>query len=319
MSGWLASATPASEPVPGTTLSTPGGKPALERDLAEPQRRHRRFARRLQHDGAAGGERRRDAARADLNRIVPRHDLRRHADRLAHRVVEEAGAERNRVAHDLVGDAGEELEVARRDLDVGARLAQRLAVVAALERRQLLGALAQRLRDPDHDAAALGRRGAAPGLRLERARARLPRRDRRPPSSPWRPWRARSPVDGSIDLERAAVGRVDALAVDDQLFDDAWSVAIESILARRCQRRAVVRTRSIRRLDQARCRLTPARRSIALARALPRIVRGGTPAGRSWRQGRPVDGSKRDAGRSRPRACCLISIRLSDDRRRPRR
>ena len=64
--------------------------------------------------------------------------------------------------HDLVGDAGEELEVARRHLHVGARLAQRLAVVAALERRELLGAIAQRLRDAQHDAAALGRQRCRP-------------------------------------------------------------------------------------------------------------------------------------------------------------
>ena len=162
MSGWLASAAPASEPVPGTTFSDAGRQAAREADFAEPQRRHRRFARRLQHDRASGGERRRDAARADLNRIVPRNDLRRDADRLADGEVEEAGPERDRVAHDLVGDAGEELEVARGDLHVGPRLAQRLAVVAALERRQFFGAIAKRLRDANHDAAALGRRDAAP-------------------------------------------------------------------------------------------------------------------------------------------------------------
>ena len=159
----------------GHDVEHAGRQAAREGDLAEPQRRHRRLARRLEHDRASGRERRRDAAGADLNRIVPRHDLRRHADRLANRVVEEPRAERDRVAHDLVGDAREELEVARRHLHVGPRLPQRLAVVAAFECGELFHLVAQRLRDALHDAAALGRRDPAPRLAVE---CRLRRLDR---------------------------------------------------------------------------------------------------------------------------------------------
>ena len=201
----------------GQHVDNPRRQAALERDLPQPHRRHRRLFGGLQHDGAAGGDRRGDPARADLDRVVPRDDLSRHADRLADGVVEETGAERDRVAHDLVGDAGEELEVARGHLHVGARLPQRLPVVAALEHRKVLRPVAQRLRDADHDPSALGRRGAAPGLRVERRMRgldgavdvglrRLGHGGERPAGR------------GVADLEGPAVGRVDALSVHNQLL-----------------------------------------------------------------------------------------------------
>src|SRR2546428_318171 len=75
---------------------------AFERDLAEPERRERRVTRRLEHDRAARGERGRDTARAYLDRVVPGDDLRGDSDRLADRVIDVAGAQRDRLAHDLV-------------------------------------------------------------------------------------------------------------------------------------------------------------------------------------------------------------------------
>ena len=302
--------------MPGTTLSDARRQAALERDLAEPQRRHRRFARRLQHDRAARGERRRDAARADLNRVVPRDDLRRHADRLAHGVVEEPGPERDRVAHDLVGDAGEELEVARRDLDVGARLPQRLAVVAALERGQLLDPIAKRLRDADHDAAALGRRRCRPRPSIRAPRAPPARRDRRRPSSPSRRSRARSPVDGSktsnVPPSDASTRSPSMMSCSVMHCDRRHrSAPRRRSSPDRVQRRAVVRSVDLR-LDQARSVDTRAPRR-ARASSSASVV-GHARASR--RSSRRAPASRSRQARRRPassrRACCLISIRLSD-------
>ena len=49
----------------------------LARELGEPQRGERRRGVRLQHDRAAGRERRRELPRRHHQRVVPRHDLRR--------------------------------------------------------------------------------------------------------------------------------------------------------------------------------------------------------------------------------------------------
>ena len=57
--------------------------------LAEPQRRQRRLLGRLEHDRAAGRQRRAELPRRHQQREVPRDDLADHADRLAQRVGEE--------------------------------------------------------------------------------------------------------------------------------------------------------------------------------------------------------------------------------------
>ena len=63
----------------------------------EPQRRERRLLGRLEHDRAAGRERRRHLPRRHHQREVPRHDLADDADRLAQRVgVPVAGHARDR-------------------------------------------------------------------------------------------------------------------------------------------------------------------------------------------------------------------------------
>ena len=61
----------ASDPVPGTMFSTPGGRPQARLISLKPERGHRGLARRLEDDGAAGSQRRGDAAGADLYRVVP--------------------------------------------------------------------------------------------------------------------------------------------------------------------------------------------------------------------------------------------------------
>src|SRR5512141_1000979 len=67
----------------------------------------------------------------------------------------------------LVAGAGVKLEIAGHRDRVGAGLAQRLAAVARFELREFLDPLGQRLRQLEHQAAALGGRHQAP-LALER-------------------------------------------------------------------------------------------------------------------------------------------------------
>ena len=62
--------------------------------LAQPQTRQRRFFRHLQHDGAAGGQRRPQLPGRHQQREIPRNDLADHADRLGPRVRQIFGARR---------------------------------------------------------------------------------------------------------------------------------------------------------------------------------------------------------------------------------
>ena len=82
-SGCSASAAPAVSPKPVTMLTTPSGKPASLNQFAETQRRERRLFGRLQHDRAAGGQRRRELPGRHHQREIPRYDLADDADRLA--------------------------------------------------------------------------------------------------------------------------------------------------------------------------------------------------------------------------------------------
>ena len=79
------STSPISDAGPTTTFSQPGGQPGLVLELREQERRERRLRRGLEHDGAAGGERRRDLVRDEVEREVERRDRADHADRAAQR------------------------------------------------------------------------------------------------------------------------------------------------------------------------------------------------------------------------------------------
>ena len=78
--GCLTSAAPVA-PSPVTMLTTPGGSPASATSSANSERRERRELGRLEHDGVAGRQRRRDFPRQHQQREVPRDDLPHHADR----------------------------------------------------------------------------------------------------------------------------------------------------------------------------------------------------------------------------------------------
>ena len=84
MPGWEDSASPTVGPSPLTRLNTPGGTPASSRISAKSTAFSGATSERLQHHGAAGGERRRDLAGDLVDRPVPRRDEAADADRLAH-------------------------------------------------------------------------------------------------------------------------------------------------------------------------------------------------------------------------------------------
>ena len=191
----------------------------------EADRGQRRLLGRLHHHGVARGQRRPELPRGHQQREVPGDDLADDADRLAQRVGVEVRARHvghrdvDRVALDLGRPAGHVVEQVRRQRDVRAEGdGVGLAVVQALELRQLLGVLEDQVADAPDDPAALRRRDAAPGALVEGL-----------PGGP----------DGAVDvlgialghvrqrlaggrvgrLERLARGGVDPLPVDEQL---AW-------------------------------------------------------------------------------------------------
>jgi hypothetical protein len=151
------------------------GDARLGQQAGEADRGQRRLLGRLQHHRVAGGQRRPELPRGHQQREVPRDDLADHADRLPQRVGVEVGAghvghrDVDRVALDLGRPARHVVEQVRRQRDVGAEGdGVGLAVVQALELRELLGVLEDQVADAPDDPAALGRRDAAPGAVIER-------------------------------------------------------------------------------------------------------------------------------------------------------
>ena len=111
--------------------------PGFQRQLGHADGGQRRVLGRLGDQRVAHRECRADDARQNLQRIVPRHDARHHAMRLAQRQRRVAVEEGDGVAMDLVGGAAVEFEIAHRRRNVGAALAHRLAGIAQFQRRKL--------------------------------------------------------------------------------------------------------------------------------------------------------------------------------------
>ena len=130
-------AAPAVGPKPGTTLMTPSGKPASWASSPIAQGGQRRLLGRLEHDGAAGRQRRAPLPRLHQQREIPRDDLPDHADRLVPRVAEIVALDRDRLAVDLVGPAGVVAVAFDGQRQVGVEASRdRLAVVERFEGRQ---------------------------------------------------------------------------------------------------------------------------------------------------------------------------------------
>ena len=145
-------------------------QPDLDRDLTERDGRQRRLAGRLEDDGVAARQRRRDLPCRQEQRKVPGHDGGDDANRFAERVGEVVALDGNRLPHHFVGPAGEVLEALgrRRNLDVP-RLADRFPVVNGLEPGHLVGLLHQAIGQPAHETPALARRHLSPGTVERRA------------------------------------------------------------------------------------------------------------------------------------------------------
>ena len=77
---------------PLTTLRMPGGPPASTNSSAEPHRHAGIALGRLEDEGVAAGDRRRELPQRDHRREVERRDAGDDAERLAHRIDVDAGA-----------------------------------------------------------------------------------------------------------------------------------------------------------------------------------------------------------------------------------
>jgi hypothetical protein len=173
----------ARRPVAGDDVEHAGGQPGLERQGGEPQRAQRRLLGRLEDDGVAGRERGPELPRRHEQRVVPRHDLTADADGLAGRVGEERAVGRVDRAVQLRRPARVVPQDRRGPADVPAGLEDRLAVVARLERAELLGVLVDQVREavqaPRPGRSARGRSSARRRTRsARRARPRRPCRGR---------------------------------------------------------------------------------------------------------------------------------------------
>ena len=195
-----------------------GWEPRLQGQLPEPQGGQRRLLGGLEHDRAAGRQRRPDLPDRHQQREVPGDDLSADADRLASRVTEDPG---------IAGGDGRSIDLGRPAcvvLEVGDGVGhvhplgelQRLAVVERLELGQLLlvrlDELGERLDPP----ATLGRGQLAPRRAdLERA----PRSRDGPVDvvgAGERDLRRHDAGRGVVGRKRPTVGGGAPLAVDEQ-------------------------------------------------------------------------------------------------------
>ena len=202
--GWSTSASPTTGPCPAAPTQS-GGSSSWSISRASSSDTGVSFGG-LEDDGVAcrqGGP----IFRAAGHRRVPRDDGADHADGLASRVREERPRLGHGVSQDVLADSPEVLEVADDVVDLGPRLADRLAVVARLDpgERRLVGV--EHRRDPPEHAGAVQRARAPPGA-VERVAGgphgavdvvRPGLGDRRP-----------RPADGRLEgLERPPVGAWD--------------------------------------------------------------------------------------------------------------
>jgi ParB family chromosome partitioning protein len=126
----------------GDDVHDAGGKFRLAAHVGEEKGRQRRRGGRLEDDGVAGSQRRRDLPREHEQREVPRDDLRGHAER--------ARIARGECVLQLVRPAGVVPEVRRSQRHVHvARFPDGLATVERLDDGELATSLLEDARDPE--------------------------------------------------------------------------------------------------------------------------------------------------------------------------
>ena len=198
---------PQTLPGPATTLRTPSGSPASSAILSSSIAVSGVSSAGLRTTRVAGGERRRHLPGGDRQREVPGHDQADHAERLAEGHVDAAG-DRDRLPEQPLRGAGVVAEGLDHHPDLAAGVADRLAGVARLQHRQLLGALLDRVgepvqqRAPGRPARPRARPGTPPWPAPPRRRPPRPRRAAAPPSPARSP--ARSPRSTLIRSRCAA-------------------------------------------------------------------------------------------------------------------
>jgi hypothetical protein len=140
-------------------VDDPGRKADLLDQLGEAERRERRLLGRLENHGAARGERGGELPRRHRQREVPRDDRAHDADRLPARVHVHLGEGRGeRFSPHLRAPPGEVAEVVDYDRKVTLpRIPKRLAVVEALQLRELLRVLLNQVREPEQQEPAIAR------------------------------------------------------------------------------------------------------------------------------------------------------------------
>ena len=155
-------------------LTTPLGEPRFHDQFAETQRRKRRLLRRLQYDGATGGQRRTQLPRCHQQREVPGNDLPRNSDRLSQRVGQilrswcVGHGDRNRIAFDLRRPARHIAKQIDGQRHIGGpRDGERLAVVEALQISEFFGVRFQQIGELPDEASAFGCGHPPPGTVVE--------------------------------------------------------------------------------------------------------------------------------------------------------
>ena len=143
-------------------------QPGLDQQFGKPHRHGRIALRRLEDEGIAAGERRREFPHRDHGREIERRDAGDDAERLAHRVEVDAGAGALAVfALDQMRDAAGEFDHFEAALDVAFGVGEGLAVLGGEQPRQRVEFLLHQFEELEHDARAPLRIGRRPG-RLRR-------------------------------------------------------------------------------------------------------------------------------------------------------
>ncbi|HYB47821.1 MAG TPA: NAD-dependent succinate-semialdehyde dehydrogenase, partial [Streptosporangiaceae bacterium] len=190
------------------------GHARLGQQASDGQRGQRGLRGRLEHDRAAGRQRRADLAGGHRGREVPRRDQHRDAHRLAHdQDLVRPGRRLHQHAfhpHRLFGVPAEELG---RVGCLGPRVTQRLAVLGGHQLREGLGMLGHQLEGPAQAFRALPRRGRGPAGQRALGRAD---RVQRVLDGAVRDLHERVLGGGVDDAERAAVPSADPLTADQQ-------------------------------------------------------------------------------------------------------
>src|SRR3989454_1491998 len=119
-------------------VHNPGRKARRRRELSEFEGRERGQGGRLQHDGIAGGKRGGHPSGCEEQRLVPRRDVGRHAERLPQGIIEPGARDRDRVALNFICYACIIFEQLVDVRDVSLRFAQRLSDVLGLKPRELV-------------------------------------------------------------------------------------------------------------------------------------------------------------------------------------